>query len=160
MTHDSLFTYAIGSFSLTNEVPSFPSFSYAFTVYELQANTDLIISNITSATMAQRVSLIEITFGPDFNISSINCDNPGYTYLIDGLMVKLNVANAGILNPFSLKNIIAPSNSPSTNISFATYSSNGYLIDQNSIIVWKASCTLPCKTCLAITTQCLSCYSS
>lgn len=145
---------------MVNQVPSYPSFTYAFTVYELQAKTDLIISNITSATAAQRIALIQLTFGTDFGIALIDCsNNPGYTCVIDGKLVKLSVNTLGIINSILVKNLIAPSNSPSTTISFATYSSSGYLIDQNSIIVWNAACTLPCKTCLTVTTQCLSCYT-
>lgn len=160
MSNDLLFGYANGSFSTINQSPSFPSFVYAFTNTQLQSSTDLIISNITSATTAQRVSMIQLTFGNDFSLSLLNCTNPGYSCLVNGMIVQLTVTNSGTLSSFSVQGIISPINAESTAVSFATFSSTGYLIDQSAVIVWRASCVLPCKTCLVnSTSQCLSCYS-
>jgi proprotein convertase subtilisin/kexin type 5 len=159
MSNDLLFNYANGSFATTNQVPSYPSFAFAFTNYELQSSTDLLISNITSGTIAQRIALIQLTFGTDFNISLIDCTNSGFTCSVVDRMVQLRINNLGNFSSFSIKNLITSANSPSTSVAFATYSSTGYLIDQNSIIIWKAACSLPCKTCNSVTTQCLSCYT-
>lgn len=160
MSNDLLFGYANGSFSTINQSPSFPSFVYAFTNTQLQSSTDLIISNITSATTTQRISMIQLTFGNDFSLSLLNCTNPGYSCQVNGMIVQLTVTNAGSISSFSLQGIISPINAESTAVSFSTFSSTGYLIDQSAVIVWKASCALPCKTCLAnSTSQCLSCYS-
>jgi len=89
-----------------------------------------------------------ITFGSDFILSSSSCSNIGYTSIISGNQVTFTVTNQSNLPSITIYSILTPTLSPSTSVTLSTYSSSGYLIDQNSIIVWTVKCQLPCRTCL------------
>jgi len=161
MSNDLIYDYANGSLIKANQQPSTPSFIYSFTNYELSTFTDLLIANLTSGTVSSNIFSIIITFGADFTLTSSNCTSNGYSCVILNNQVTFVVSNPGTLAMLTIKNIITPSLSPSTAISLSTYSSNGYLIDQNSIMIWAIICQLPCKTCQpANISSCLSCYSN
>jgi hypothetical protein len=121
---------------------------------------DLIISNLSSATLSSRVGKVRLVFGSDFNLTLLVCSPLGYTCLVSGSQIDLTVTTLGSLPTITISNIVSPSLSPSTKISLLTYTQSDYLIDQSQSILWSASCQLPCRTCLPSNiSSCLACYS-
>ena len=91
MSNDLLYFYSNGSFELTNQRPSNPSFVYSFTKRQLSTITDLMISNFTSATVVSYIGSIVLRFGSDFDISSATCVNSAYNCSIVGNLVALRL---------------------------------------------------------------------
>lgn len=80
--------------------------------------------------------------------------------MVNDSQINLTVISPGNINLFSIRNILTPSTPRSPTIQVNTYSANGYLIDQNTNIVWSVNCTLPCRTCYSnSSTSCKTCYS-
>lgn len=140
MSNNLIYNYANGSLTTTNQQPSTPSYLYSFTNHELSTFSDLIITNFTSSTSASNIYSIVVTFGSDFSLSSSICTSNGYSCVIWNNQITYTVPNLGNLSMLTIKNITTPFLSPSTSVTLSTYSSNGYLMDQNSIIVWSIIC--------------------
>lgn len=160
MSSNLLYFYANGSATLTTNLPSSPSFYFQFTKYELKTQTDLIVNNISSATLIERVALVRLVFGSDFDLTTVSCAPLGYTCTVNGSQIDLTVSTPGTLPSITIQHIVSPSLSPSTKISLLTFTINNYLIDSSQTIIWTAACQLPCRTCSTTNTSaCLSCYS-
>ncbi len=75
----------------------------------------------------------------------------------------ISKSNGPFVFPFqvTLQNVLTPKSSPSSKVFLETYTSDSYLIDRNSDIIFATACTLPCKGCVSATqpSQCTSCYS-
>jgi proprotein convertase subtilisin/kexin type 5 len=75
----------------------------------------------------------------------------------------ITVASGSFVFPFqfTLRNILTPKFTPSSKVYLETYTSDSYLIDRNSDILFATACTLPCKGCVSavLNSQCTSCYS-
>lgn len=140
LSNDLLYSYANGSTSMTTNSPSVPSFSYEFTKHQLGIDTDLLIHDIASATLLSRVAKIVIIFGTDFDITEAICSSVGYSCSIASGQISFAVSSLSNLSTITVKNIVAPSLSPSTTIKLSTYSTTSYLIDTISTIVWSANC--------------------
>lgn len=160
MSGDLLYYYGNGSFNMANTRPSQPNYSFSFTHYSLNELTNLLLNNISSATSFSHITKIILVFGSDFNLTSVDCINTGFTCSIISNQISLIINATSTTSSFTIRNIITPKIAPSTTISFTTYSSNNYIIDYGQTIKWNILCQLPCKTCSSLNSSaCLSCYS-
>ena len=157
-SNDQLYDYSAGSTTLTNTGSSVPGFSYSFTTTQLSTSTDLMLSNITSATASGNIATLTLTFGTDWDLSSATCVNSDYNCSIAGNLVTLT-PTSNALTSFVIRSITSPGLSPATTVAYATLSATNFLIDQAATISWSTNCQLPCRTCSTGPTLCDSCYS-
>jgi hypothetical protein len=62
---------------------------------------------------------------------------------------------------FTISGFTSPSFQPNDFTFLSSYDSSGFLIDQDtSTIKYSLACSIPCRTCTANSSACLSCYSN
>ena len=140
--------------------------SYSFSNRVLFEDSNLYIDLVE--TDYRGFSFLVVRFPSEFAINPGGCILPsGYTCAInqtnyDNSFV-ITVASGSFVFPFqfTLRNILTPKFTPSSKVYLETYTSDSYLIDRNSDILFATACTLPCKGCVSavLSSQCTSCYS-
>jgi hypothetical protein len=116
MSNDLLYLHANATATLTTSTPSTLVYSYTFTKQQLATATDLLVSGLTSATLWTNVGSIVLSFGSDFDLSGVTCINVGYVCTNSSSQFTLVVSTAGSLSSITIKNVLTPALSPSTNI--------------------------------------------
>lgn len=110
-------------------------------------------------------SSFTVILANSFTIVGLTCGSfIGFTascspYLSNGVTVSGTMGSSQMI--FTITGFNSPLTSPSDYTIVSSFDSTNNLIDQSSNnIKYGITCTLPCKTCTTVPTQCLSCYSN
>ena len=168
-TANNLYRYShgISSPALTNTVAtSFQSITFLFTPTVLGEPTVLKV-NFDPSVSTLVPSVLWLTFADSFTINTLACnsfvDFSGTCSVVVGVPNTLQVSGTFVDSSmsFSVSGITAPSTVPTDFSSVITFDSSLYKIDESTNkILFNPGCTLPCRTCSATLTACLSCYAS